>query len=88
MYNPLLEKRLAYFKHMKDQLDARDTKIRSINLRKEWLQRQTANNYQLEYDRIRNTMSHSVVPNTTVDMMKQRMKKLEDLGAQAVDGIR
>ena len=26
MYNPLLEKRLAYFKHMKDQLDARDTK--------------------------------------------------------------
>ncbi len=69
MYNPLLEKRLAYFKHMKDQLDARDTKIRSINLRKEWLQRQTANNYQLEYDRIRNAMSHSVVPNTTVDMM-------------------
>jgi len=88
MYNPLLGKRLAYFKHMKDQLDARDTKIRSINLRKEWLQRQTANNYQLEYDRIRNTMSHSVVPNTTVDMTKQRMKKLEDLGAQAVDGIR
>ena len=72
---------------MKDQLDARDTKIRSINLRKEWLQRQTANNYQLEYDRIRNTMSHSVVPNTTVDMMKRRMKRLEDLGAQAVDGI-
>ena len=86
MYNPLLEKRLAYFKHMKDQLDARDTKIRSINLRKEWLQRQTANNYQLEYDRIRNTMSHSVVPNTTVDMMKQSVKRLEDLGAQAVDG--
>ncbi len=87
MYNPLLEKRLAYFKHMKDQLDARDTKIRSINLRKEWLQRQTANNYQLEYDRIRNTMSHSIVPNATVDATKQRMKRLEDLGAQAVDGI-
>ena len=87
MYNPLLEKRLAYFKHAKDQLDARGNKIRSINLRKEWLQRQTANNYHLEYDRIRNTMSHSVVPNTTVDMTKQRMKRLEDLGAQAVDGI-
>ena len=59
MCNPLSEKQLAYFKHMKDQLDARDTKIRSINSRKEWLQKQTANNYQLEYDRIRNTMSHS-----------------------------
>ena len=86
MYNPLLEKRLAYFKHLKHQLDARETKIRSINLRKEWLQRQTANNYQQEYDGIRNTMSHSVVPNTTVDMTKQRMKRLEELGAQAVDG--
>ncbi len=87
MYNPLLEKRLAYFKHLKQQLEARETKISSINLRKQWLQRQNANNYQQEYDRIRNTMSHSVVPNTTVDMMKQRMKRLEELGAQAVDGI-
>ncbi len=87
MYNPLLEKRLAYYKHLKQQLEARETKISSINLRKEWLQRQNANNYQQEYDRIRNTMSHSVVPNTTVDMMKQRMKRLEELGAQAVDGI-
>ncbi len=87
MYNPLLEKRLAYYKHLKQQLEARETKISSINLRKQWLQRQNANNYQQEYDRIRNTMSHSVVPNTTVDMMKQRMKRLEELGAQAVDGI-
>ena len=87
MYNPLLEKRLAYYKHLKQQLEARETKISSINLRRQWLQRQTANNYQQEYDRIKNTMSHSVVPNTTVDMMRQRMKRLEELGAQAVDGI-
>ncbi len=88
MYNPLLEKRLAYYKHLKQQLEARETKISSINLRKQWLQRQNANNYQQEYDRIRNTMSHSVVPNATVDMMRQRMKRLEELGAQVVDGIR
>ena len=81
------EKQLAHYKHMKHQLEARETQICSINLRKQWLQRQTANNYQLEYDRIRNTVSHSVVPNATVDMMKQRMKRLEELGAQAVDGI-
>ncbi len=87
MYNPLLEKRLAYYKHLKQQLDARETKLSSINIRNAWIQRQNANNYQQEYDRIRNTMSHSVVPNTTVDMMKQRMKRLEELGAQAVDGI-
>ena len=87
MYNPLSEKQLAYYKHVKQQLEARETKISSLNLRKQWLQRQTANNYQLEYDRIRNTMSHSTVPNTTIDMMKQRMKRLKELGAQAVDGI-
>ncbi len=87
MYNPLLEKRLAYYKHLKQQLEARETKLSSINIRNAWLQRQNANNYQQEYDRIRNTMSHSVVPNTTVDMMRQRMKRLEELGAQAVDGI-
>ena len=87
MYNPLLEKRLAYYQHMKHQLEARETKISSINLRKQWLQKQTTNNYQLEYDRIRNTMSHSTVPNTTIDTMKRRMKRLEELGAQAVDGI-
>ena len=87
MYNPLLEKRLAYYKHLKQQLEARGTKISSINLRKQWLQTQNANNYLQEYDRIRNTMSHSVVPNTTVDMMRQRMKRLGELGAQAVDGI-
>ena len=87
MYNPLSEKQLAYYKHMKHQLEARETKISSISLRKQWLQRQTANNHQLEYDRIRNIMSHSTVPNTTVDMMKQRMKRLEEFGVQAVDGI-
>ncbi len=87
MCNPMLEKRLAYYKHLKHQLEARETKISSINIRNAWLQRQNANTYQMGYDRIRNTMSHSAVPDTTIPMMKKRMKRLEELGAQAVNGI-
>ena len=84
LIHPLREKQLAYWKHMRQQLKARDTKLASINLRNEWLQKQKAYNYQLEHDRLASVLAHSVIPNETSDRLRQRQKQLEELGKRGL----
>ena len=82
--------KLHYFKNLQKQINAHQTKASSAHLRKQWLDRQKVTNYQNEYDRIRGVVAQSIFktgPNT-VDLLKKRMKTLEDLGAHAVDSIR
>jgi hypothetical protein len=49
---------------------------------------QKKHNYQLEYDRIRGVLNSNLIPNTTKNMIKDRMKHLEELGAKAVNKIK
>jgi hypothetical protein len=86
--HPLHEKQLAYFRHMKTELEARETKTKSTALRRNFLMRQKINNYQNEHDRIARVLSNNLVPNTTRDKIRSRVSDLEKLGASAFIGIK
>ena len=79
--------KLHYFKNLQKQLDAHATKVASIRLRKEWLEKQKKTNYQNEYDRIRGLISQNTVKGKSLASLEKRKKKLEELGAIAVDSI-
>lgn len=88
MSHPLAaERRLHYYKRLKEQLDAHVTKARNIALRRRWLERQRVANYQNEHDRLLNLMSTSNLGATTKESMDQRIKKLEEFGAKDITGI-
>jgi hypothetical protein len=86
--HPLHEKQLAYFRHMKTESEARETKTKSTALRRNFLMRQKINNYQNEHDRIARVLSNNLVPNTTRDKIRSRVSDLEKLGASAFIGIK
>ena len=48
--------------HAAKQSEARESKVKNNNVRREWMQRQTNANYRNEYDRIRGELSHSKIP--------------------------
>ena len=82
-----VKEKLHYFRNLQRQLDAHATKAASIQLRKDWLEKQKNNNYQSEYDRIRGEIEHNTVRGLSTTTLKTRQKVLESLGAQAINGI-
>ena len=44
-------------------------------------------NYQLEYDRIRDMVHSKTISGNTKEMLENRIKKLEELGAKAINSI-
>ena len=91
VYNDKLEmaikNRLNYFETLQKKLDAHQTKEASIVLRKKFLERQKVANYQNEYDRIRGMIAQNDRKGVSVEHLKNRKNKLEELGAKAIDGI-
>ena len=79
--------KLNYFKQLQRQLDAHITKQASINLRKEWLEKQKTINYVNEYDRIRGLISQNLVKHQSITGLEHRKKHLESLGVRALDGL-
>ena len=79
--------KLHYFKNLQKQLDAHATKVASIRLRKEWLEKQKKMNYQNEYDRIRGMISQNTVKGKSIASLEKRKTDLEKLGAIAVGSI-
>ena len=86
--HPLHEKQLAYFRHVKAELDARESKTKSISLRRDFLMKQKAKNYQNEHDRISNALHSNLVQDTTKKDIQDRIGKLQKLGASAVNNIK
>ena len=80
---------LKYYETLQKQLDVHHTKAASIQIRKQWLQRQKVNNYQNEYDRIRGLMAQNIVKYCpdSVEGFKKKEKELEKLGARIIDEI-
>lgn len=88
--NKKIQHQLFYFKNQQKIIDAHKTKQAMISTRKQWLDLQNINNYQSEYDRIRNALQSSTVAEQgapTVSHINKRMKDLEALGARALDKI-
>ena len=81
-----IKRNLKYYKNVKEQLKAMETKDHLNHLRKNWLEKQNKLNYSLEYNRILGQIQHSTVRGATVanlEKLNQRKEFLENLGAQA-----
>ena len=71
--------RFRQLEHVARQLDARETKVRSAKLRRDWLGRQTNVNYRQEFDRIRGELSRSAIGPVDRERLGNREQYLRDL---------
>ena len=53
---------LKQLEHAQRQIDARETKVKNIATRKQWMERQANANYRNEYDRIQGELEHGLAP--------------------------
>ena len=70
---------LRQVEHAAKQLEARESKVKNSNLRKQWLERQKNANYRNEYDRIRNELTHHRLMGRTIHGLAAREKELRKL---------
>ena len=84
--NDLL-KNLHYFELVKDQMEKHELKAKSIQFRKNLLERQRVANYTNELDRVRGLLSRTVLPGQTRVGLTERARHLRTLGAQATGSI-
>jgi hypothetical protein len=85
MYSPTdnqLKKSLHYLKHLKEMLEARETKAKSIHFRNKLLERQKVANYQNELDRLRGGLSQTELRGLTSGAFKSRIEKLQKMTEQ------
>jgi hypothetical protein len=84
-----LSSRIAYFKNLKDQLEAHQTKTKSVLFRRKLLENQKKQNYSNELHRIRGYLSQTDtrLPIGTVERLKEREKALKKLGGYIADEI-
>ena len=73
----------AYWRRVKNELEAHNTKAASIAMRKHILEKQKQGDYQREFESIRGVLSHSSLPFQTVQRLEKRAMKLKELGASA-----
>ena len=71
-----------YWKRVKDQLEAMNTKVASIALRKKMLDDQTRINYSNEMSNIRGILGSKRLPFITVARLKNRHDELKKLGGK------
>jgi hypothetical protein len=75
---------LHYYKNLKNQLDAHETKAKSIQFRHNVMEKQKAKNYNNELDRIRGELSNTVLKWNSREHLIKRKLELARLGAIAV----
>ena len=76
-----------YWKSVKDQLEAYNTKVSSIALRKKILADQTRINYSNELANIRGILGSKRLPFQTVESLKKRHEELKRLGGKETFAI-
>ena len=77
-----LETNPLYWKRVKDQLEAYNTKVSSIALRKKILDDQKRINYSNEMANIRGALGSRRLPFQTVDRLKTRHDELKKMGGK------
>ena len=80
--NTSLETNPLYWKRVKDQLEAYNTKVSSIALRKKILDDQKRINYSNEMANIRGVLGSKRLPFQTVERLKTRHDELKRLGGK------
>ena len=64
----------AYWKRVKNELEAQSTKAASIAMRKQILDAQKLSDYQREFENIRGILSHYSLPYETVKRLRKQRK--------------
>ena len=67
---------LFYYKNLQKVLDARATRKADLLLRKRIIDNKNKQNYQLEYDRIRDLVHSKTIKDDTKEMLKNRIKQI------------
>ena len=80
---------LDYYKRMKKLLEARQTQVDLLSMRRKAIQDSNRLNYQNEYNRLAGVLENSNpgLRGNSRARLEQRQEELMALGAQAVDGI-
>ena len=80
---------LDYYKRMKKLLEARQTQVDLLSMRRKAIQDSNRLNYQNEYNRLAGVLENSNpgLHGNSRARLEQRQQELMALGAQAVDGI-
>ena len=77
------DRSLNYYKKLKNQMEAHETKAKSIQFRNHVLQRQKINNYSNELERVKGELSNSVLGWQSREHLLNRQFQLKRLGAEA-----
>ena len=80
---------LDYYKRMKKLLEAKQTQVDLLSMRRKAIQDSNLLNYQNEYNRIVGALENQNpgLQGNSRERMKDRKKELMALGAKAVEGI-
>ena len=80
---------LDYYKRMKKLLEAKQTQVDLLSMRRKSIQDSNLLNYQNEYNRIVGALvnQNPGLHGSSRERMENRKKELMELGAQAVGGI-
>ena len=70
---------LSYLLNLKQQMDAREARVVNLALKRRLLEGQEKANYEMELNRLRSETRNPGLPETTVEHMENRIKKLEQL---------
>ncbi len=76
MLNRYSKMQMSQVKIVSEEIEARATRQSSIILRNQFTQAKTSKFHQTEYNRIRHHLSNTLIPHTTVDIVKKRKKKI------------
>ena len=63
---------LRQLEHIGKIMEARESKTKSLVLRRQWMERQANANYRNEYDRIRGELSHNKLGSVDRNKLKHR----------------
>ena len=85
--NTSIETNPHYWKRVKDQLEAYNTKVASIAYRKKILDNQKRINYSNEMSNIRGVLGSKRLPFQTVSRLKTRHEELKRLGGKEAFAI-
>ena len=83
MYNNPIKKQMKksthYLRQLKNIMEAKEAKAKSIHFRNKLLERQKVANYQNELDRMRGALTQQELKQLTAGAFKSRLEKLESM---------
>ena len=75
-----IENNLKYWKRVKEELEMRETQAKNIRVRDQILQKQKADNYRREKERLLSILHNHSIPHATVNVIQNRLNEIKNFG--------